>query len=412
MNVAIILAGGIGKRFGSKIPKQFMSLNGKPVVQYVVDAIKESKVIDEIVMVGKSKYWNSVKVSGIKVKGGKTRPESVRKGIEVCPSNTKFVLFFDSARPLVNPNQIKRIIKYLNKGYKAVITTQKVRDALGIVEGKILKQSLDRKNYRIIQTPEGYDFNELRNNYKKSTKSGMTIADLVNCKVKYLDINTPNTKITYKRDLFDIEQIIKYRDVKQRTPNVLGKKILILGGFGGIGSEVVKQLKDLGANLTVPSHKELDIKSIENSPFLNHKWDCIINCAGINCKDEDISKKRFNELLETNLWSNLALILYANANNLVLIGSTSASFGRKGIGLYAASKAALNSLVESFSQKAKDKKINIICPANVATKMQDYVHPGVDKKKLMQPKDIAKIIIGYCDVDFTGHIVYIKEGQE
>ncbi len=129
--VAIILAGGVGRRFGSRIPKQFMSLNGKPVVQFVVDAIKESGVIDAIGYVGLSKYWDNVSVTARGIEGGKTRTESVQNGIKIAKSfGATHVIFLDAVRPLITPTHIRRMVKELKNGAKAVITTQKIVDSL------------------------------------------------------------------------------------------------------------------------------------------------------------------------------------------------------------------------------------------------------------------------------------------
>ncbi len=253
--------------------------------------------------------------------------------------------------------------------------------------------------------------------YESPEKSTTAISDLVKCPIKYVDIENLNTKITYKRDLFTVEQVIKYREVVRRTPNVKGKKILVFGGSGGIGSEVVSELKKLGGDVTAPNRELIDI---ENSKIISlysfEKYDCIINCAGIYLKDEDIKDKNsFIRMLTTNLYFDFQLLEKAqqyHIPNVVLIGSTASSFGREGIGVYSASMSALNTLIEANVKKLKREgvNVNVICPAKVGTKLQTYFNSKADLSKMMKPKDVAKIIIGYCDVDFSGHIVYLKEG--
>lgn len=412
-NIAIVLCNGKGARFGSKIPKQFMSLNGKPVVQYVIDAIEESKIIDYIILVGKSKYWTNVKINlPFKIiEGGSSRNESVIKGIEYAKHlKGTNIIIFDSVRPLITSKHITNIIKELDKGESAVITTQKITDALIKIKNNYLEDSLQRDYYKITQTPDAFKLDILKNFHTKQIQTGTTSGNLVDCRVKCLDFEGLNLKITHKKDLFYAEKLINYKEVLQREPKLKGQKILVLGGSGGIGNEVVKKLKKYNVDLYYPSREELNLSKISDSYYLKEEWDCIINCAGVNCIDKDISYKKFKEVFDINVWVTLYILLYAKTKNVILIGSTSASFGREGISLYSASKSALNSLVESLSHK--DKKVNIICPANVNTKMQDYVHPNSDKTKYMSPKKIADIILRYINVDFSGHIVYIKEGLE
>ena len=61
MNVAILLSGGVGKRTGFKIPKQYLDLCGKPVIEYVIEALLKAKTIDEIVVVMDSDYLDYIK---------------------------------------------------------------------------------------------------------------------------------------------------------------------------------------------------------------------------------------------------------------------------------------------------------------------------------------------------------------
>ncbi len=93
---AIILAGGKGRRFGSSIPKPFMSLNGKAVIQYSIDVFEP--LVDEIIIVT-NKQYKDYKC----VKGGEFRSQSVENGLKA--SSGDFVIIHDGARPL----ELKRL---------------------------------------------------------------------------------------------------------------------------------------------------------------------------------------------------------------------------------------------------------------------------------------------------------------
>ena len=418
MIVAIILAGGVGNRFGSKIPKQFMSLNGKPVIQYVIDAIQESKVIDRIVIVADKKFENMIN-KGYRVEPGQDRLESVRNGLRGAKIYMpKYVLFFDGNRPMTTPEHIRKVVKELKNGEKAVVTSNKITDALGKVKEEYVNESLTRDNYRLIQTPEGYEWNTIWKSYFtiKKAVDGNAIAGLVKGKVKYVDIEDSNIKITYKRDLARVEQLIKYKEVTIRVPDVNRKRILVLGGSGGIGGAVVKELKTLGAFVVTPSHKEVDLSKDFSEQLIGlAEFDCIVNCSGAYDKDENLTVEKMKYMYDVNVTACALLLKLAPrvTKNLILISSTAASFGREGIGFYSATKSAVNALVEANYRKL-DKagvKVNVVCPANVNTKLQIVFNPTKDTSKMMQPEEIAKVIVGYCDVEFTGHIVYVKEGE-
>lgn len=418
MIVAIILAGGVGNRFGSKIPKQFMSLNGKPVIQYVMDQIIESKVIDRMVIVADKKFENMIS-KGYRVNPGQNRIESVRSGLKgAMIYNPKYVIFFDGNRPMTTAEHIRRIVKELKNGAKAVVTTNKIIDSLGEIKKEELTKQVNRDEYRLIQTPEGFEWNTIwfAACALKSTPDGKAIADIVKSKVKYVDIEDHNIKITYKRDLARVEQLIKYKEVTIRVPDVKRKRILVLGGNGGIGSAVVKELESLEAFVVKPSHEVIDLSKDFSEKLIElAEFDCIINCSGAYDRDENLTVEKMNYMQAVNVNANQILLKLASrvTRNVVLISSTAASFGREGIGFYSATKSAVNALVEANYRRLEKLgvKVNVVCPANVATKLQNCFNPTKDTSKMMQPNEIAKIIVGYCDVDFTGHIVYVKEGE-
>jgi 2-C-methyl-D-erythritol 4-phosphate cytidylyltransferase len=428
--VGIILAGGEGKRFGSKISKQLMSLNGKPVIQYVLDSIIASKELDLIIIVTNPKIMKQVreKVKGQfkMVKGGINRKQSVINGLKECPSDTKYVLFFDSVRPFLTPETIKLILKELKNGHKSVCTTQTITDALVQIDSKgIVKKPLNREEYRLCQTPEGFNYKLLCNKYFKSDRRVTAISDLIT-NTKTIDLINPNIKITYPKDLFNAEQLIKYKEAVKRTPKLIGKRILLTGASGGIGSEIKILLENGKATVFAPSRTSLNLEKLGynnyNPPIVcpKHKYDCIILCGGTYARDDEGILKNYCNIMNTNFRSiiyflTLAPFMLNDNGNIVIVGSASASYGRTGISLYSASKSALNSFVEAYSPtlfKNHGIKVNVICPAKVNTKLQQHINPNQDSSKMMSPNKIAEIITRYCDVDFTGHIVYIKEGLE
>ncbi|MGN1299249.1 MAG: 2-C-methyl-D-erythritol 4-phosphate cytidylyltransferase, partial [Candidatus Scatovivens sp.] len=111
MNIVMIMSGGVGKRFGASIPKQYVKLNGKPVIDYVVSAVKKSKLTDKIVVVIDKEYINYseiLKQEDSKIvfaDNGKERYDSVKNGFDFIKHNYRCdkVLIADAVAPFIYP---------------------------------------------------------------------------------------------------------------------------------------------------------------------------------------------------------------------------------------------------------------------------------------------------------------------
>jgi 2-C-methyl-D-erythritol 4-phosphate cytidylyltransferase len=412
-NIAIILAAGQGRRVNSYIPKQFMSLNGKLVYQYSVEAFYYSKLFDKIMIVIDNKYRKFIEKDNMIdtiIDGGNTREKSIYNAVEYIKKlDVKNVVFHDAARPFIKSNELKQYIEGL-KTNDAVITSVKITDALF---------HADRDKYKLIQTPEAFNFNYLKNKFELSTNKVAIYEYIFPARIKFIELTHPNLKITYPRDIYIAEQLMKYQAVIRRTPDVRGKDIVVFGGTGGIGKAVVKCLNKLEANVISLGSKDVDLSA--NGSFLGYhrKVDSIIYCAGAYSKDSEGIIKNYNKVMNVNFRSFVDIVENADhmikkGGSIIAIGSTASSKGRKGIALYSASKAALNIFVEGMTEPLKEKGINIhvICPAKAATKLQTYINPNANQKEMIKPSALAKIIVGYIDIDSTGNIVYIRVGEE
>ena len=138
---AIVLAAGSGKRMNSKVHKQYLLMNGKPVLYYSLKAFEESNV-DKIVLVvgaGEIEYckkeiverYGFVKVCAI-VEGGKERYHSVYEGLKAA-GETDYVLIHDGARPFLTQDIIERTITMVAQ-CKACVVGMPVKDTIKIVD--------------------------------------------------------------------------------------------------------------------------------------------------------------------------------------------------------------------------------------------------------------------------------------
>lgn len=426
INVGIILAAGLGKRFGSVIPKQFMKLNGIPVIQYSIDALKGCRDIDYLIIVttqGWKKYCERrFKVNKVVV-GGKTRTESAHLGLKACPKNTRYVVFQDANRPMVTTDMVDRCFEELKKGAKAVATMMKITDSL------VMKEShgyipLNRDIARLVQTPEAFDYKIILDIFDRRMGEESTAISFLalkhNVEVVPVEIQDPNPKITYEGDIERIEGMMKYKRALKRVPNLKGKKVLLLGASGGIGSAILKELRELGAIVSAPSHAEVDL----SKPFLPRQlydtnWDCIIHSAGVGISDKEGILDNYDKVMNVNfrsvlLVADLARKTMPHGGNIVVLGSSAGTKGRPGFTLYSASKAALNSAIESLAPSLAEDgiRINCICPDRTNTRLQKKMHPKTPKSELLSPEYVARVVVGYADIEETGNIVYIKKGLD
>lgn len=173
MNVGIILSGGVGKRFGGDIPKQYCNLCGKPVIQYVIDEANKSTHIDEYVLVIDNKYLNYVKLGDEKkyhiVKNGAERVDSVINALNYIKDNISScdkIIILQAASPFITSKIIDEYISLLDN-YDVVTTADKVTGELFKKDGF---EKINRNEYYFCQSPEAFYFKQLLDNIDLNSK--------------------------------------------------------------------------------------------------------------------------------------------------------------------------------------------------------------------------------------------------
>ena len=164
-NTAIVLAAGQGKRMHSKIQKQFMELNGMPVLCYSLRCFQESPLIRDVILVTGEEYvfwckeeivekYGFTKVSAV-VSGGKERYDSVYEGLRAC-KDTEYVLIHDGARPLVTDEIISRAAQAAVSD-EACVVGMPVKDTIKIADaGGFAESTPDRSRLWQVQTPQAF----------------------------------------------------------------------------------------------------------------------------------------------------------------------------------------------------------------------------------------------------------------
>ena len=207
-NIVLITAGGIGQRFGNEMPKQFFEINGKPVIGYVIDACKKSKLIDDIVVAADPRYHdNIVKQYDVKVaESGSTLNESKRNGFDYIKANfnCKKLIVADAVRPALQSKTIDEIFILLEK-YDAVACAKKITDSLG----RYGEWIVNREEYYTLYAPEGFDFELLDKNFSASSPYTESIQQLPEESNVFLFFDAPYfDKLTYPEDVRKLAMIL------------------------------------------------------------------------------------------------------------------------------------------------------------------------------------------------------------
>jgi 2-C-methyl-D-erythritol 4-phosphate cytidylyltransferase len=222
MNFGLIVAAGKGERFGGT--KQFFLLDGKPVVQHVVEAFVRCRCIDQIILVvnePKINYieilieLNEIKKIRAVVSGGTERQDSVWNGLQALPPTAKgFIAIHDGVRPLFEPKILAQGFA-LCRNYQAVICAIPVTDTIKEAkENKILK-TLERSNLYLIQTPQFYEIELIKKAYQKAMKDKFyatddsALVERLGVTVQVLPGSNANIKITNREDLRLVERLIQ-----------------------------------------------------------------------------------------------------------------------------------------------------------------------------------------------------------
>lgn len=214
---AIVLAAGSGKRMNSKVHKQYLIIQDRPVLYYSLKAFEDSAVDEIVLVVGKGeeefcrreivdKYGIS-KVKAI-VEGGKERYHSVFEGLKQT-SDADYVLIHDGARPFVDQDIIRRCMQEVQK-YQACVVGMPVKDTIKIADEEgYAKQTPDRKNVWMIQTPQTFSYALIYEAYEEMLKTedtaitddAMVLERIKGKKSKLIEGSYRNIKITTPEDL-------------------------------------------------------------------------------------------------------------------------------------------------------------------------------------------------------------------
>lgn len=180
MNTAIIIAGGVGSRMGHDIPKQFITINDKPILIYTLEAFENHPMVDAVEVVcieswidalkAYIKKYDLKKVKWI-VPGGTTGQESIRNGVynlEGKVSDDDIIIIHDGIRPIVDTGVLTDVIcKAIEHGN--AVTSLPYNEQIFIIDDEVsTTKYIPRETLRRVSTPQAYRFDLLDSKYKEA----------------------------------------------------------------------------------------------------------------------------------------------------------------------------------------------------------------------------------------------------
>lgn len=452
-NIAIILAGGSGSRIGGDIPKQFQKVAGKKIIEHTIDVFENNEQIDEIAIVSREDYIpeveqmvvnnHYVKVKKI-LQGGKERYHSSLSAIEAYTDDNDNLLFHDAVRPLVNDRIIADCIKALEH-YEAVDVAVKTTDTVVQVdENNCISHIPPRAQLRNGQTPQcfkrgvikrAYDVALADPGFQTTDDCGVVRRYLPDVPVFVVDGEVFNMKVTYVEDLFLLDKLFQLKtvegnqkEVSPRAKAELPNKVMVVfGGSYGIGEEIVKCARDLGAVVYSYSRSQngVDVTDIEQVSraladvfHRNGRIDYVVCTAGVLIKqplsamssDDIVRSVNVNYMGVVNVAKASYEYLRESRGSILFYTSSSYTRGRMMYSIYSSTKAAIVNLTQALSEEwfGDAIRVNCINPERTRTPMRRQAFGIEPEGSLLEPQDVAIASVNTLVSKCTGEVIDVK----
>lgn len=222
---AILLAGGVGKRVGEDLPKQFLAILDKPIIFYSLEVFDRCSEIDSIYLVlpgEKTDYFQKellpkFPISKLRkiVSGGETRQDSTFNGFQAIPKEIEIVVVHDVARPFVRDEMIRKSILAAREVGSAIVASPATDTIKEVDENRRVQKTLDRKKLFQVQTPQAFRYSLLEkafeagfsDNFQATDEAGLI--ERIGEPVQVIESDSTNLKITTPSDLVLAESLLK-----------------------------------------------------------------------------------------------------------------------------------------------------------------------------------------------------------
>lgn len=452
--VAVVLAGGIGVRVGLGIPKQLIKIAGKAIVEHTLEALNDSELIDEIIVmmnagaidelrhiVGADRFPKVSKV----LPGGATRNDTTKLAIAALDGDDTKVLFHDAVRPFVDDRILRDCVDALDR-YDAVDTAIASADTIiEVDEERRITAIPDRSRLRRGQTPQAFRLGTIRTAYERAEGDpdfratddcSVVFNYLPDVPIFVVDGTAENMKVTEPIDvhiadkLFQLQSTSLSLQSRDVATQLHGKVVVVFGGSYGIGASIVEVASAAGAQVREFSRSTTgtDVRSapdvrdaLDRTAREFGRIDAVIVTAGVlqigPLVDTPIDE--LTRTIETNLVAPAVIAQEAHPHlertdgQVVLFTSSSYTRGRSGYAAYSATKAGVVNLTQALSEEwAEDGvRINCINPQRTATPMRTAAFGEEPPETLLDAGDVARVTLGVLGSDMTGQIVTVQVSE-
>jgi ribitol-5-phosphate 2-dehydrogenase (NADP+) / D-ribitol-5-phosphate cytidylyltransferase len=452
-NVAVILSGGSGSRFGGALPKQFTKLAGRAIIEYTIEKFQDSAEIDEIYIVAQINHiertWDLIKKNKwpkvVKVvTGGKERFDSTYSALTALkdydPSTN--IIFHDAVRPLINQKIISDCISALNHFEAVDVVIPSADTLVEVYDNGCIANIPNRTMMRRGQTPQAFKLRTIQKAYRKANEANRTVftcdCGVVRSMLPQLSVATVegserNLKVTHPVDLFIAEKYLQSaHGIKfQQGDSLLflhDKNLVIFGGTSGIGKEMAEIASLYGARVEVASRSFnnvdiCDLSSVQSYlAEVNQKLghiDYIVNTAGLLIKKpiETLTLDEISALIGINYTGavNVAIAAkpFLQESKGMLMNFTSSSYtrGRALYALYSSTNAAIVNFTQAIAEEWSLDNIRVTCinPERTATPMRTANFGVEPPDLLLSAREVALTSLKVLGTENTGIIVDVRK---
>ncbi|MGY1745223.1 SDR family NAD(P)-dependent oxidoreductase [Blastococcus sp. SYSU D00695] len=450
--VAVVLAGGTGRRVGLSTPKQLLKVAGKPIIEHTIAALNLSPHVDEIVVMMATGHLDAVrqllrggaygKVSQV-LEGGETRSETTRLALRALGREECNVLLHDAVRPLVSQRIIADCVAALHE-HEAVDTAIPSADTVIRVDertGGTIEDIPSRARLRRGQTPQGFRLSVLRRAYELADRHGdlqatddctVVLRHLPGVPIVVVRGEERNLKITEPIDVYLADRLFQvqshegpmHRSPAQRRAALAGRTMVVFGGAYGIGRDVVEVVQEHGARVfsfsrsttgTRVERREDVAEACKRVVAEAGGVDFVVNAAGVLTRgplveaSEDLvlSSAEINYLAPIYIAQTFHPLLRRTQGSLLLFTSSSHTRGRGGYSLYSSAKAAVVNLTQALADEWAVDRIRVNCmnPERTATPMRSMAFGVEPPDTLLSSRTVAEIAVDVVTSGWTGNVV-------